>query len=147
VRNLVWDHLHGFERPTPLNDIDVVWFDRTRTDFELDAALTAQLMALQPDLPWSVRNQARMHERNGDPPYLSTADAMRHWPETATAIAARLLPDDVIEIVSPLGLDDLVNLTVRPSPHVRAHRMEVYRQRQAQKNWRALWPRLRFEDS
>ncbi|CAH7108283.1 hypothetical protein VCHA54P496_10681 [Vibrio chagasii] len=28
VRNLVWDHLHGFDNPTPLNDIDVIYFDR-----------------------------------------------------------------------------------------------------------------------
>ncbi|GAB6262514.1 hypothetical protein PSSHI_27580 [Photobacterium sp. R1] len=27
VRNLVWDHLHGYSPPTPLNDVDVVYFD------------------------------------------------------------------------------------------------------------------------
>lgn len=31
-----------------------------------------------------VKNQARMHLRNGDRPYQSATDAMRYWPETAT---------------------------------------------------------------
>ncbi|MRE47150.1 hypothetical protein GII66_24395, partial [Escherichia coli] len=40
-----------------------------------------------PSLDWSVKNQARMHQRNGDYPYTSTRNALLHWPETATAIA------------------------------------------------------------
>jgi len=31
-----------------------------------------------PDIRWSARNQARMHIRNGDPPYAGTTDALRH---------------------------------------------------------------------
>lgn len=27
VRNLVWDALHDFKSPSPLNDIDVIYFD------------------------------------------------------------------------------------------------------------------------
>ena len=27
VRNLVWDHLHGFGQPTALSDVDVAYFD------------------------------------------------------------------------------------------------------------------------
>ena len=27
VRRKVWDNLHGFEEPTPLNDIDVLFFN------------------------------------------------------------------------------------------------------------------------
>jgi hypothetical protein len=27
IRNRVWDHLHGFTERTPLNDVDVVYFN------------------------------------------------------------------------------------------------------------------------
>jgi hypothetical protein len=48
------------------------------------------LRARDDALGWSVKNQARMHERNADRPYRSASDAMMHSPETATAVGARL---------------------------------------------------------
>lgn len=45
----------------------------------------------------------------------SARDAMRYWPETATAVAARRGGRDELEIASPLGLDDLFNLLLRPT--------------------------------
>ena len=55
-----------------------------------ETAAEARLKELVPGLLWSVRNQARMHVRNGDAPYDSTADTLRHWLETPTAVAVRL---------------------------------------------------------
>ena len=55
------------------------------------------------------------YERNGDAPYRKTDDAIRCWPETATAIAARLSGTRV-EVLAPHGVHDLVNLIVRPRP-------------------------------
>jgi hypothetical protein len=64
VRSLVWDRLHGFPGPTPLADVDVLFFEpgsgRDREN-EVAAALADRL----PEVPWSVKNQARMHVRNG----------------------------------------------------------------------------------
>src|SRR3954447_138148 len=88
VRNAVWDYLHGREASPPRGDIDVVWFDPGQADPSIDQSLEDRLHALEPTLAWSVKNQARMHTRNSDPPYSSTADAIGHWPETATAVAA-----------------------------------------------------------
>jgi hypothetical protein len=82
LRAPVWDFLHGFERPTPLDDIDVIYFDPAHREPQADQALEPRLEALAPGLPWSVRNQARMHERNGDQAYGSSADALGHWLET-----------------------------------------------------------------
>jgi hypothetical protein len=90
LRAPVWDHLHGYQRPTPLADIDVIYFDPEHREPEAERAHEARLAALAPGLPWSVRNQARMHERNGDRPYESTEDALKHWLETPTAVAVRL---------------------------------------------------------
>jgi hypothetical protein len=143
VRNAVWDHLHGFSSPTPLDDIDVVWFDPARAEKSIDDSLLTSLRVRQPDLPWSVKNQARMHLRNGDRPYRSSVDAMCHWPETATAIAVTLRRDDALELAAPFGVDDLLAMVLRPTPHFRAHRLAAYRERQRAKSWHTRWPRLR----
>ena len=45
-----------------------------------------------------------MHLRNGDAPYRDTYDAVAHWAETATAIAARSLRGRV-EVMAPHGID------------------------------------------
>jgi uncharacterized protein len=142
VRNAVWDHLHGFAPTMPSGDIDVIWFDAERADKSVDESVTTALRARRPELPWSIKNQARMHLRNGDRPYRSSLDAMCHWPETATAIALKLHDDDVVELAAPFGVDDLLALVLRPTPHFRAHRMNAYVERQCMKNWRARWPRL-----
>jgi uncharacterized protein len=143
ARNAVWDHLHGFATPTPLDDIDVIWFDADQREAALDDMLAAKLTARRPDFRWSVKNQARMHARNGDRPYRSSLDAMCHWPETATAIALKLHDDGIVELGAPFGIDDLLALVLRPTPHFRANRIAAYGERQRAKNWRAHWPRLR----
>ena len=145
VRNRVWDHLHGFPKPTPLNDIDVIYFDPDRIDPAFEKRLDADLAERMPGLPWQVKNQARMAERNGDPPYRSIDDALRHWCETPTAIGARLKARNQIEITAPLGLDDLFDLVVRPTPFASSHphKLAQYRERMARKNWPRLWPRIR----
>jgi len=142
VRNLVWDHLHGFGAPTRLADVDVIWFDPLRGTAEIDDALTAKLGTTWPEAPWSVKNQARMRERNGDSAYPSSIDAMRHWPETATAVAVTLAADGTLDLAAPFGTDDLLAMLVRPTPHFR-HRTGDYIARQSSKNWRAMWPQLR----
>lgn len=147
VRAPLWDGLHGFAAPTPLGDIDVVYFDPDDCDPAREAALEARLEAALPmgdaGPPWSLRNQARMHRRNGDAPYRSTTDALCHWLETTAVVAVRLGDDGKPELLAPLGLDDLFTLTVRPTPHARGHRLADYRARQAEKDWCARWPKVR----
>ncbi len=147
LRNLVWDRLHGFTEATPLNDIDVIYFDPENTGQSHERALEARLNTILP-APWSVRNQARMHARNGDAPYDSVEDALCHWLETPTAVAIRLGAHG-LEILAPLGLSDLMTMTVRPTPHAlkSKSRHEAYLKRIAAKSWPATWPRVRVLDS
>jgi hypothetical protein len=143
IRNAVWDHLHG--RPAELSsdgDVDVVYFDPGNATPERDIAIEKQLCEERADIPWSVHNQARMHERNGDAPYRNTEDAIRCWPETATAIAARLRGTHV-EVLAPHGVEDLVNLVVRPTP-VFAQKQSIYSARISSKDWARRWPGLCF---
>jgi hypothetical protein len=141
VRTAVWDALHG-RAPSLSGDVDVVWFDATRADPSEDARIEAGLRRLAPEIDWSVRNQARMHRRNGDAPYASTQDAMRHWPETATAVAARRSAGDTVEVIAPYGLDDLIALRLRPTPRFGTERRTVFETRAAAKRWRERWPLL-----
>jgi uncharacterized protein len=145
IRNVIWDHLHGIA-PELLaeSDVDVVYCDPRDARVERDLVIESNLVDQFPEIPWSVHNQARMHERNGDAPYRNTEEAIRCWPETATAIAARILGDKV-ELMSPHGIDDLVNMIVRPSPAF-LNKLPIYRSRLASKHWAKRWPKLRFVD-
>ncbi|NKB57324.1 MAG: hypothetical protein GKS00_13435 [Alphaproteobacteria bacterium] len=147
LRTPLWDLLHNYQTPTPIADIDVIYFNSTNVETDTELELERRLAQSGPDLPWpetywSVRNQARMHLLNGDPPYSDTSDAIAHWPETPTAVAIRLNEAGTPELLAPFGLDDLFALTVRPTPHAKAHKMPVFRERVSRKNWQTKWPKL-----
>ena len=145
VRSRVWDHAHGrVTSPLP-PDIDVIWFDRTAHDAARDAAFESALHDRDARLAWSVKNQARMHARNGDAPYTSATDAMRYWPETATAVGVRLGPGGDIEVAAPYGLDDLFGLIVRPTPRFAAEKHAMYVERVRSRQWGRHWPGLHIE--
>jgi hypothetical protein len=137
----VWDHLHGYETRRPSGDVDVVWFSPAYTAAEVDRGIEDALRSRFPGLAWSVKNQARMHLRNGDDPYVSVADAIRHWPETATAVAVRWA-DGRVEINAPLGLDDLFALRLRPTRAFAADKWPIFRDRISAKRWTDRYPLL-----
>ena len=143
VRDAVWDHLH--QRPSaPLSgDVDVIWYDPWQTDPAEDRKHEATLWAVEPSIFWSVKNQARMHARNGDAPYTSATEAMRFWPETATAIAVKRNQEEGCEVAAPLGLDDLMGLILRPTPRYAREKRHAYAERLRTKRWAATWPLLK----
>lgn len=141
VRDAVWDHLHGRSGAPPAGDIDVLWFDPETADQAADRSLEEKLAAALPCYDWSVKNQARMHVRNGDAPYVSVADAMTHWPETATAVAARLVVG-CVEICAPLGLDDLFAMRLRPTASFSGRKHQIFRERLSSKRWIDRYPML-----
>ncbi|MDF2763250.1 MAG: hypothetical protein K0S81_228 [Rhodospirillales bacterium] len=142
VRNAVWDERHGFPFSLP-EDIDVIYFDPSDPAGGREAEMESMLRTLAPGLPWSARNQARMHVRNDHAPYRSSTDAMAHWVETATAVGVRLDSHGSMEIAAPHGLGDLDALILRPGPAYR-NRLEVFHARQARKRWLERWPMLRM---
>lgn len=144
IRNAVWDHLHQRSPSPPAGDVDVIWFDPARTDPTEDRKYEELLRLQEPSITWSVKNQARMHSRNHDAPYASAADAMRFWPETATAVAVRRLASDDCEVAAPLGLDDLFELILRPTARFCGEKRAVFEDRMASKGWLENWPSLRL---
>lgn len=148
VRNRVWDHLHGYTEPTPLNDIDIIYLDPEDVDEASEKRFEAILRERMPRQPWSIKNQTRMAMRNGDPPYRSISQALEHWCETPTTVAVRLNSANKIKILAPFGLTDLFDLIVRPTPFASTHsnKLAQYRERMIKKNWPRQWPRIRVLD-
>lgn len=141
LRDAVWDHLHGYGMRPPVGDVDVLWHSPAHAGQAEDRQIERQLHQSLPGLAWSVKNQARMNLRNGDAPYLSVADAMRNWPETATAVAVRL-EAGAFEINAPFGLDDLFAMRLRPTPaFIQAKRL-IYEDRIVAKQWLQRYPRV-----
>ena len=144
IRNKVWDVLHNVN--TPINDIDVIYFDSTDTSWEKEKSIEQQLEALLPNQPWSVKNQARMHLKNGFAPYSSSYDGVAHFTEIPTAIAVKLRNNE-LEVLAPYGLEDLFNKTVRPSPYFQkgSEFHSIYRERMKEKEWGKTWEGLSIE--
>lgn len=142
IRDAVWDYLHGFATRPPSGDVDVVWFDPQEPSEDIDRRIGHELKSRMPGLDWSVTNQARMHLRNGDTAYQSVADAMRRWPETATAVAARIGPTGSIEINAPLGVDDLFALRLRPTQSFVISKRSIFECRVSSKRWLERYPQL-----
>lgn len=145
VRNAIWDHLHDRAPSAPKGDVDVIWHDPLCASEAEDRRYEAALRAVEPGIAWSVKNQARMHCRNGDEPYVSATDAMRYWPETATAVAVRRTHSDGCEVAAPLGLDDLTQLILRPTRRFANAKRHIFDERVRSKEWMKTWPLLREE--
>lgn len=148
VRSKAWDELHGFAERTPLADVDVVYFDAADTSERSEKRYEAALREMDATIPWSVKNQARMHGKSGNPPYVSTLDGIAHFPERCTAIAVYLDEEDRVRLVAPYGTEDLARLLVRPTPYyASAERIGIYRQRIEEKRWQARWHLLTILES
>lgn len=147
LRTRVWDYQSGFITKTPARDVDVVYFDPNHLDYDFEQKLQHDLSVENPSVKWEVKNEARMHTHNpGTEPYTSTIDAIAKFPETLTAIGARLDSNDQIVLAAPLGVSDLVGMIVRPTPFCAEseERLIIYRKRISTKSWQKRWPMLRF---
>jgi hypothetical protein len=144
IRDLVWaERFGGGFEPSQVKDIDVVFFDPTDLSPRRDADVDRTLRHLGPDLPWEAKNQAAVHRwyehRFGIEvePLVSIEDAVGTFPETATAVAARL-HDQNIEIIAPLGLGDLLEGVWRYNP--RRVSIDEARRRLERKQPARRWP-------
>ncbi len=140
VRNKVWDQLHGYTKRTPLNDIDVIYFDPINLNEKDEKRIGQRLKKLRPNLPWSVKNQARMAIVRGDGPYKNAEEGLSRWVETATCIGVRM-ENGKLTLATPLGIDDLVRLILRPNRKANVS-INVFYKRIKEKQWLNLWPKL-----
>lgn len=150
IRECVWAHLHGIAQPAP-RDVDLAFFDSASLEPGREKEVHAALTADAPEIPWEVTNQAAVHlwyprvHGLDVRPLTSSADGIATWPETATAIGVRLMPDDSLRVVAPCGLDDLLGLVWRHNP--RRATAAMYRRRTEEKRIAERWPRVRIVDA
>ncbi len=152
VRSKIWDVLHQYRNRTPIPDIDVIYFNKN--DFlESESRLEStkaekfyemQLKKVQPDINWSVTNQARMHFFHNDSSYKTSEEALGQWVETATCIGVKLDGKTVV-LAAPHGIHDLVNLILHPTSLTKKG-LEIFNQRIKNKKWLTKWPRLKIEN-
>ncbi|MEP7060528.1 MAG: nucleotidyltransferase family protein [Actinomycetota bacterium] len=145
IRNAVWDHLHRFDSPTQVGDIDVLYLDESGS--LADDALAQELARLQPKYRWEPVNQAVIHvwlkrafgiEMT---PLRSTEEGLATFSETATAVGVRLEADDELTIFAPVGLDDLFALILREN--AACPDKALFAKRLATKGFLERWPDLR----
>lgn len=150
IRDTAWNFLTGRLASALFGDVDVAYFapggsDETCRHFE------RRLAGRSPAVRWEVTNQAHVHRwyrssmGESVAPFQGVRDAIARWPETATAVGARLNVDGHIEILAPLGLEGLFSMVVRHNP---AHGdAPAYRARIASKRWKNRWPELTVMES
>jgi hypothetical protein len=143
VRNMIWDKLHGYEKPTPLNDVDLIYFDPLNTDPDQEEKYEAALKAGS-NYSWSVKNQARMHIRNEDAPYTSSSDAMSYWVEVEAAIGANITGSGEISLIAPFGLEIFFSNSI--TLNQKRIKRGAFKQRIDDKQWLKLWPKLKICD-
>ncbi|PGZ98151.1 hypothetical protein COE51_12130 [Bacillus pseudomycoides] len=133
----IWDTLHGFDERTPILDVDVIYFDAENTDELEEKKCEQQLLSMSRNIPWSVKNETRMHIINSIPPYSSSADATSKFPETATALSLKLNEKDEIVLAAPWSVKDVLNLELRPTPYFEEtrEREKIYEERLLKKKW------------
>jgi len=145
IRNMVWSILHRQTYTIENTEIDVIFYNAFDIHNE-EQRLTQLLSQKFPENTWDVVNQAFVHRwytiDDGKPisQYLSLIEALSFWPETATAIAVRLTENNDIEILAPLGLEDLFELKVRWNNRLVSH--QVFLERVQAKRFLERWEKL-----
>jgi len=144
VRSKIWDTLHYYEAKTTMPDVDVIYYNSLHKDEIYEQSLETKLKNIDATIPWSVKNQARMHIVNNMPPYSSSVDAISKFPETATALGVTLDEQNNVIFAAPYGIEDVLSLQVRPTAHFleTKERLHMYNTRVTKKNWQNKWPNI-----
>ena len=142
IRNFIWDLHFSKQTHQVVSDIDVIYFDENNTAEEIDHLYELQLQNLEPKYKWSVKNQARMHKRNGDPTYTSSLDAMSYWPEIQTAIGVCLNENGEVSVSSPFWESYQIDRVTRNS---KKDNLGIFNERVNNRFWLSRWPELIVE--
>ncbi len=112
----------------------------------MEKELEKELNNIIPHVPWSVKNEARMHRVNGISPYTSSVDAISKFPETATALGMKLDQNDRLLLTYPCGLEDVINMRVKPTSFFieTEEKRAIFNIRMKQKDWIATWNRVKY---
>jgi len=119
----VWNVMTGRPRRHGIKDYDIAYFDGGDLSWDAEDAVIRRVDAVTAGLGLAVeiRNQARVHlwfERRfgiAVPPLRSTDESLTRYASIVHAVGVRLRADGTLDIVAPLGLDDLFAMRIRPN--------------------------------
>ena len=140
LRNAIWNNLHGFDDGYELEDCDIIFYNPNRIDKSYEKLIEQKLNLLNPIINWSVKNQARMHLKNGHLPYNSIEDALKAFPDTVSAVAI----DKYWNTIAPYGLSDLFNLSINETNYCHINEIGTFNKRVVEKDWLTKWPKLKL---
>lgn len=143
LRNAIWDVAHYKGESTPLNDVDVIYYDPQDRGGLWEHNLEQRLAELVPDVNWQVRNQVRMHRKHNHTAYYSCEDALSRWVEVPTCVGVKLLDDGTFDYTAPFGLAVNWSLKLQANP-MYPPAPGVFEQRIQEKQWLELWPQLQL---
>lgn len=148
IRNWIWSIHHHQDYTFEGTEIDVIFYDVDEKNTEISNAIINQIIQDYPHHIWDVTNQATVYhwykKENGDyiEPLTSIDHALSLWPETATAVAIRLLENNDLEIIAPFGLEDLFELKLRWNDALVSR--EVFLERITTKQFLKRWNKLKL---
>jgi hypothetical protein len=125
VYQTVWNSLTDRHPDYGIKDYDLLYFDRSDLSYEAEDVYIKSAAARFPtplNTLVEVRNQARVHlwfEAHFQEPYapLNCSDeALSRFVCPAFAVGVRLTGQNQLEIVAPLGLQDIFDMVLRPNP-------------------------------
>jgi hypothetical protein len=144
LRNKVWNTIEGNNSHSN-SDVDLVYFNSEDIQPETDWSYDEMMSQDYPIADWEIRNQARMHTKNNFEPYISTADGISNWVETATCTAVKL-ENGKLKLLFCHGIDDLVNLVARPIERFQTIELiDTFNNRIQKKDWQKKWPHLKIK--
>lgn len=143
LRNLVWNILHGYNEHYGLEDCDIIFYNPLIKNRSYEKHIERILHEKCPHINWSVKNQARMHLRNGHKPYKNISDALIAFPETCSAIGI----GENWNIIAPYGLIDLFNFRVKPTTFCIQNEYHIFINRFQSKRWIEKWPNLKINQN
>lgn len=145
IRNTVWQVLSG-QQVSLENDVDLVYYDPSKPQ-NYDFFIESQLRENYPEYNWQVKNEVYMHDYDfkKENPFVSVEDAIAHFVETPTCIGAYLNTNEILKLIIPYGVDDLVNFTCRPVPAFREDQqhLDIFKNRIRCKKWIKKYPQLK----
>jgi len=124
VYQSVWNERTGRAPGYGVKDYDIGYFDPDTSWDAEDEAIKRVAAAFAPELRdiVEVRNQARVHlwhpqKFGGSYAALQNTDeALTRFVAPCFAVGVRLEEGGEITVAAPFGLDDVFNLTIRPTP-------------------------------
>lgn len=151
IAQTVWNDRHGFNPENGIKDYDLVYYDAYDISYEAEDVFIKNGKELFKNIliPVEIRNQARVHlwynSHNGKhanrliDQYKSAEEAINTWPTTATAIGVKKLKNGELQVYAPFGLDDLLNLIVKPNKTLITEK--IYQDKVDR--WIKIWPNLK----